>query len=68
MHVIKQSVWKTGVIDRQSFWKTKKMLASKSKESFHSLTDKQENLLTYPSAIEYRNKFQHRLRKNGNEF
>ena len=53
-----------GVIDKQSFWKMKKLIAPRSKEIPCSLLDKHDNLLTDPETIrnEYLSEFKHRLR------
>ena len=59
------SIGKTGTIDKQSFWKLKKILAPKNKEIPHSILDRHDNLLTDSITIknEYRTEFQYRLRK-----
>ena len=64
LNIIKSSIGKGGVIDRQSFWKMKKFVAPKSKEIPCSLLDKHDNLLTDPETIrnEYLSEFKHRLR------
>ena len=46
----KKSIGKTGEIDKQSFWKMKKLLAPKSKEMPHAVIDN-HNLLTDPVTI-----------------
>ena len=63
--IIRKSIGKTGDIDKQSFWKMKKLLAPKSKEMPHAVLDNHDNLLTNPVTIrnEYKTEFQHRLRK-----
>ena len=64
INIIKSNIGKGGVIDKQSFWKMKKLIASRSKEIPCSLLDKHENLLTDPETIrnEYFSEFKHRLR------
>ena len=64
LNIIKSSIGKGGVFDRQSFWKMKKPIAPKSKEIPCSLLDKHDNLLTDPATIrnEYLSEFKHRLR------
>ena len=44
--IIKKNIGKTGEIDKQSFWKMKKLLAPKSKEMPHAVIDNHDNLLT----------------------
>ena len=63
--IIKKSIGKTDEIDKQSFWKMKKLLAPKSKEMPHAILDNHENLITDPVVIrnEYKAEFQYRLRK-----
>ena len=63
--IIKKSIGKTGEIDKQYFWKMKKLLASKSKEMPHAVLDNHDNLLTDPVTIrsEYKTEFQHLLRR-----
>ena len=63
--IIKKSIGKTGEIDKQSFWKMKKLLPPKSKEMPHAALDNHDNLLTDPVMIrnKYKAEFQHRLRK-----
>ena len=65
LNIIKSSIGKGGVIDMQSFWKMKKLIAPRSKEIPCSLADdKHDNLLTDPATIrnEYLSEFKHRLR------
>ena len=54
-----------GTIDKQSFWKLKKILAPKNKKIPHFILDRYGNLLTDSITIknEYRTEFQYRLRK-----
>ena len=63
--IIKKSIGKTGEIDKQSFWKIKKLLAPKAKEMPHSVLASHDNLLTDPVTIrnEYKTEFQNRLTK-----
>ena len=63
---IKRRVGKTGTIDKQSFWKLKKILAPRNKDIPHSILDRHDdNMLTDSTTIknEYRTEFQYRLRK-----
>ena len=62
---IKRSAGKTGTIDKQSFWKLKKILAPRNKEIPHSISVRHDSLLTDSTTIknEYRTEFQYRLRK-----
>ena len=65
LNIIKSSIGMGGVIDKQSFWKMKKLIAPRSKEMIPcSLIDKHDNLLTDPTTIrnEYLSEFKHRLR------
>ena len=64
LNIIKSSVGKGGVIDRQSIWKMKKLIVPRFKEIPCSLLDKHDNLLTDPATIrnEYFSEFKHRLR------
>ena len=64
INIIKSSIGMGGVIDKQSFWKMKKLIAPRSKEIPCSLLDKHDNLLTDPETIrnEYLSEFKHRLR------
>ena len=64
LNIIKSSIGNGGVIDRQSFWKMKKLIAPRSKEIPCSLLDKHDNLLMDPATIrnEYLSEFKHRLR------
>ena len=59
------NVGKNGVMDRQNLWKLKRVLAPKSLEIPHAIEGAHGNLITDPINIndEYRNEFQHRLRK-----
>ena len=63
--IIKKSIGKTGEIDKQSFWKMKKLLAPKSKEMPHAVFDIHGNLLTDPVTIrnEYKTEFQHQFKE-----
>ena len=63
---IKRSIGKTGTIDKQSFSKLKKILATRNKEIPHSILDRHDNLLTDSITIknEYRTEFQYRLKRN----
>ena len=65
INFIKRSIGKAGTIDKQSFWKLKKILAPRNKEIPHSILDRYDNLLTDSITIknEYRTEFQYRLRK-----
>ena len=65
INFIKRSIWKTGTIDEQSFWKLKKILAPRNKEIPHFILDRYDNLLTDSITIknEYRTEFQYRPRK-----
>ena len=65
INFIKRSVGKTGTIDKQSFWKLKKILAPRNKKIPYSILDRHDNLLTDSTTIknEYRTEFQYRLRK-----
>ena len=65
INFIKRSIGKAGTIDKQSFWKLKKILAPRNKEIPHSILDRHDNLLTDSITIknEYRTEFQYRLRK-----
>ena len=62
---MKRSIGKTGTIDKQSFWKLKKILAPRNKEIPHSILDRHDNRSTDSVTIqnEYRTEFQYRLRK-----
>ena len=64
INIIKSSIGMVGVIDKQSFWKMKKLIAPRSKEIPCSLLDKHDNLLTDPETIrnEYLSEFKHGLR------
>ena len=64
INIVKSSIGMGGVIDKQSFWKMKKLIAPRSKEIPCSLLDKHDNLLTDPETIrnEYLSEFKHRLR------
>ena len=64
LNIIKSSIGKGGVIDRQSFQKIKKLIAPRSKEIPRSLLNKHDNLLMDPATIrnEYLSEFRHRLR------
>ena len=64
INIIKSSIGMGGVIDKQSFWKMKKLIAPRSKEIPCSLLDKHDNLLTDPETTrnEYLSEFKHRLR------
>ena len=64
LNIIKSSIGKGGVIDRQSFWKMKKLIAPRSKDIPCSLLDKHDNLLTDPATIrnEYISEFKHWMR------
>ena len=64
INIIRSSIGKGGVIDRQSLWKTKKLIAPRSKEIPCSLLDKYDNLLTNPATVrnEFFSEFKHRLR------
>ena len=46
INIIKRSIGKAGTIDKQSFWKLKKILAPRNKEIPHSILDRHDNLLT----------------------
>ena len=61
INFIKRSIGKTGTIDKQSFWKLKKILAPRNKEISHSILDRHDNLLTDSITIknEYRTEFQY---------
>ena len=48
LNIIKSSIGKGGVIDRQSFWKMKKLIAPRSKEIPCSLLDKHDKLVNGP--------------------
>ena len=65
INFIKRSTGKIGTIDKQSFWKLKKILAPRNKEIPHSILDRHDNLLTNSITIknEYRTEFQYRLKK-----
>ena len=63
INFIKRSIGKTGTIDKQSFWKLKKILAPRNKEIPHSILDRHDNLLTDSIKNEYRTEFQYRFRK-----
>ena len=65
INIIKRSIGKAGTIDKQSFWKLKKILAPRNKEIPLSILDRHDNLLTDSINIknEYRTEFQCRLRK-----
>ena len=65
INMVKQKVGKNGVMDRQNFWKLKRVLAPKSLEIPHAKEGAHGNLITDPVNIndEYRDEFQHRLRK-----
>ena len=65
INMVKQKVGQSGVMDRQNFWKLKRVLAPKSLEIPHAIKGGHGNLITDPINIndEYRNEFQHRLRK-----
>ena len=65
INFIKRSMGKAGTIDKQSFWKLKKILAPRNKEIPHSILDRHDNLLTDSITIknECRTEFQYRLRK-----
>ena len=65
INMIKQKVGKNGVMDRQNYWKLKRVLAPKSLEIPHVIEGAHGNLITDLVNIndEYRNKFRHRLRK-----
>ena len=65
INFIKRSIEKTGTIEKQSFWKLKKILPPRNKEIPHSILDRHDNLLTDWITIknEYRTEFQYRLRK-----
>ena len=67
INMFKQKLDKNGVMDRQNFWKLKRVLAPKSLEIPHAIEGAHGNLITDPINIndEYRNEFQHRLRKRG---
>ena len=54
-----------GTFDKQSFWKSKIVLAPKSISIPHAVIDKHGNEITDPDNIrhEYRSEFQHRLRE-----
>ena len=60
INFIQRSIWKTGTIDKQSFWKLKKIVAPRNKEIPHSILDRHDNLLTDSISIknEYRTEFQ----------
>ena len=62
--IINSSIGMGGVIDKQSFWKIRKLITPRSKEIPCSLLDKHDNLLTDPETIrnEYLSEFKHRLR------
>ena len=64
INIIKSSIGIGCVIDKQSFWKLKKLIAPKSKAIPCSLLDKHDNLLTDSETIrnEYLSEFKHRLR------
>ena len=66
INMVKQKVGKNGVMGRQNFWKLKRVLAPKSLEIPHAMEGAHGNLITDPINIndEYRNEFQHRLRKH----
>ena len=63
LNIIKSSIGMGGVIDKESFWKMKELIAPRSKEIPCSLLDKHDNLLTDPANIrnEYLSEFKHRL-------
>ena len=65
INMVKQKGGKNGVMDRQNFWKLKRVLAPKSLEIPHAIEGAHGNLITDPINInhEYHNEFQHRLRK-----
>ena len=65
INIVKQKVGKNRVMDRQNFWKLKRVLAPKSLEMPHAIEGAHGNLITDPINISdgYRNEFQHRLRK-----
>ena len=65
INFIKRSIGKAGTIDKQSFWKLKKILPPRNKEIPHSILDRYDSLLTDSITIknEYRTEFQYRLRK-----
>ena len=65
INFITRSIGITGTIDKQSFWKLKKILAPRNKEIPHSILDRHDNLLTDSITIknEYRTEFQYRFRK-----
>ena len=65
INFIKRSIRKTGTIDKQSFWKLKKILAPRNKKIPHSVLDRHDNLLTDSITVknEYRTEFQYRLRQ-----
>ena len=65
INFIKRSIGKRGIIDEQSFWKLKKILAPRNKEIPHSILDRHDNLLTDSITInnEYSTEFQYRCRK-----
>ena len=52
INIIKSSIGNSCVIDRQSFWKMKKLIAPRSKEKPCSLLDKHDNLLTDLQLLE----------------
>ena len=66
INFIKRSIGKTGTIDKQYFWKLKKILAPKNNEIPDSILDRHDNLLTDLITIknEYRSEFQYRFRKS----
>ena len=65
INFIKRSIGITGTIDKQSFWKLKKILAPRNKEIPHSILDRHTNLLTDSITIKnvYRTEFQYKFRK-----
>ena len=65
INMVKQKVGKNGVMDRQNFWKLKRVLAPEGLEIPHAIEGAHCNLITDPINIndEYGNEFQHRLRK-----
>ena len=65
INFIKRSIRKAGTIDKQSFWKLKKILAPRKKEIPHSIFDRHDSLLTdsITTKNKYRTEFQYRLRK-----
>ena len=66
INFIKRSTGKTGTIDKQSFWKLKKIIAPGNREIPYSILDRHDNLSADSITIknEYRTEFQCRLRSD----